>query len=307
MLVIGAVGAALAATEACVIDSVCYTDEDCGEGRSCVTRGANKGRCIEGECLEDADCGDPAFVCRDHRCRPRSVPADGAAPDGATGDGPTSDGTGDASAQDDATSRCPAEMVAVGQAFCIDIYEASRPDATEQSAGSDDSRATSRKGVLPWRVAGNAEAQAACQAAGKDLCTPLQWRTACRGPGDTDYAYGDDYDPTICNGIDRFCDCGAGGACADRDPCPFAGCYHVCSAAFGLRPTGDSPGCRSTEGVFDLNGNLWEHVKGGDDTQVRGGAYNCSDSAALHRCDYIPGDWTPSARGFRCCAPLQGR
>jgi len=42
-------------------------------------------------------------------------------------------------------------------------------------------------------------------------------------------------------------------------------------------------------------------VAGGSDMTVRGGAFNCNDSAALHKCAYVPGNWTPSARGFRCC------
>ena len=57
-------------------------------------------------------------------------------------------------------------MVKVGDSFCIDTYEASRPDATADSAGTDESLATSRVGVLPWQVADNQTARAACLAAG---------------------------------------------------------------------------------------------------------------------------------------------
>jgi formylglycine-generating enzyme required for sulfatase activity len=169
-------------------------------------------------------------------------------------------------------------MVAVADTFCIDRYEASRSDATAASAGTDDSAAKSISGVIPWQVADNASAEAACMALGKRLCRPAEWQLACAGPDRTVYGYGNTYEPTTCNGIDTY----------GRD-------------AFHLMPTGSFADCKSEWGAFDLNGNLWEHVAGGSDKSIRGGAYNCSDSATLHRCDYIPGSWTPSARGFRCC------
>ena len=174
---------------------------------------------------------------------------------------------------------CPEDMVAVGNAFCIDRYEASRPDATDSSSGKDESRALSRAGVLPWRLGDdNAGARAACVAAGKDLCTEMQWSLACEGSRKTVYGYGNEYEPETCNGIDLF---GAG--------------------SHKLLPTGALEDCHSDHGVFDINGNLWEHVLGGSGATVRGGAYDCSDSRRLHRCDYIPISWTPLSLGFRCC------
>ena len=78
---------------------------------------------------------------------------------------------------------------------------------------------------------------------------------------------------------------------------------------FKLMPTGSFPDCNNDYGAFDMSGNLWEHTAGGSDMTIRGGAYNCSDSKTLHRCDYVPGNWVPSARGFRCCVDgvLEGR
>jgi len=175
--------------------------------------------------------------------------------------------------------RCSSDMVEVAETFCIDTHEASRPDATASSAGTDGSRATSRKGVLPWQVLSNAEADQACKAAGKRLCTPAEWELACKGPEKTAYAYGESYQPTTCNGIDAFAEW-----------------------EFHLAATGSFAGCTNGWGVLDMNGNLWEHVAGGNEKTIRGGAYNCSDSKTLHRCDYIPGNWAPTARGFRCCA-----
>jgi formylglycine-generating enzyme required for sulfatase activity len=169
-------------------------------------------------------------------------------------------------------------MVNVANLVCMDIYEASRPDATRTSAGRNDARATNRKGVLPWQVKDNAEAAAACKAAGKRLCTAGEWQKACQGPKGTVYVYGDTYEPKTCNGIDTF---------PNWD--------------FHLAPTGDFPECTNVYGVLDISGNLWEHIKDGSKKLVRGGAYNCSDSSALHKCAYVPRNWEPSALGFRCC------
>jgi hypothetical protein len=234
---------------------------------------------IDERCYQNADCPAPQ-VCNskgfcvwqcieDRECGPGFSCVDHVCRL-AAGDGGVSDGGG----------ACPSDMVLVANAFCIDRYEASRADATAQSPGTSEV-ATSRAGVLPWEVRDNATAQAACAAAGKRLCFPEEWRLACSGAGGRVYAYGNTYDPTACNGIDAF----------GRN-------------AFHLTPTGSFPRCVSPEGAYDLNGNLWEHVNGGSDFTVRGGAFNCSDSATLHRCDYIPGSWAPLARGFRCCRGL---
>lgn len=177
--------------------------------------------------------------------------------------------------------KCPPDMVKVADAFCVDIYEASRPDATQSSGGAKTGAAISRKGVIPWLVSGNEEATAACQAAGKRLCTPTEWQTACQGSQKQVYGYGNTYEPKTCNGIDTF------GPWQDYK--------------FKLMPTGSFPGCKNDWGAFDMNGNVWEHVKDGSALNVRGGAFNCSDSRELHKCTYIPG-WRPSALGFRCCS-----
>ncbi len=223
----------------------CYGDRDCPASRTC---NKTSGVC-EHECDETRPC-NAGFECVDKHCTPRP--------------------------QQPIT--CPADMAKVADTFCVDTFEASRPDATSTSSGKDGSRAVSAAGVLPWQVVDNATAEAACKASGKRLCASEEWRVACTGPQGTHYAYGDDYDPRICNGIDAF----------GRND-------------FGLAPTGSFSGCTNAWGVFDMNGNLWEHVSGGNDMTIRGGAFNCVDSATLHRCDYVPGNWTPSARGFRCC------
>lgn len=53
---------------------------------------------------------------------------------------------------------------------CIDIHAASRRDATADSAGRDESFATSRPGAIPWTNLTFQEAVEACGRAGKFLC-----------------------------------------------------------------------------------------------------------------------------------------
>ncbi len=220
------------------------------------------GCAVSGLCFEDSDCL-PGHRCNAAgACEERPVIDSGPRPDGRT------------------PIRCPLPgMVKVADLFCIDIHEASRPDATASSTGSDSSKAVTCKGVLPWQVTHNLEADKACKAAGKRLCDPAEWEAACRGPNKTIYGYGDTYEKKTCNGIDAFE-----------------------AWKFHLTPTGAFAGCTNGYGVFDMNGNLWEHVRGGDGKTIRGGAFNCSDSRTLHRCDYVPGSWNPTAQGFRCCA-----
>ncbi len=175
---------------------------------------------------------------------------------------------------------CPEGMASIEDTYCIDIYEASKPDATAISEGSDTSKAVSQAGVRPWRIGdNNAAAEAACEAAGKRLCTAAEWEFSCRGVNKTVYGYGDTYDPVICNGLDTYG-----------------------RSNFKIMPTGSFPACTNGWGVYDMSGNLWEHTANGSGKTVRGGAFNCVDSETNHKCSYIPTTWTPSAMGFRCCA-----
>lgn len=206
-------------------------------------------------------------------------------------------------------SRCPVGMVATSGTTCLDRFEASRPDATAVSMGTDTSKATSRVGVLPWFPVDITTARAACTAAGKRLCKQDEMHSACRGPADTTYAYGDTYAPKTCNGIDTYCNCDSAN-CAGVQPCPYPGCYDRspegvigkgCGAALRVMPTGSFPGCVNEYGAFDLSGNVWELVdRGTNESWYMGGAFNCLDSKALHRCNSL--EQNISARGFRCCA-----
>lgn len=252
----------------CVKDSDCDDDYECKEKRcvirtnppTCVKdteciRGyeCQEERCVARQnpltCVKDSDCDD-AYECQEERCVLKPKPA------------------------------CPEGMALISNAYCIDKFEASRPDASKTSIGSDESMASSRPNVQPWQIGDdNAKAALACKNAGKRLCTPTEWGFACHGVNNTVYGYGDEYNIYTCNGLDTHGDW-----------------------MFHILPTQSLPDCHNGWGVYDLNGNLWEHTADGSGKTVRGGAFNCADSQTNHRCDYVPNYWTPSALGFRCCA-----
>ncbi|MBW2458467.1 MAG: hypothetical protein JRI68_28465 [Deltaproteobacteria bacterium] len=177
----------------------CSADEDCGPGEIC-----SLGQCVSGCREEDDRCPD-GEICVGGQCF--------ALPEGGLDSAP------DADAAEVGPVDCPDDMVEV-VGFCMDRYEASRPDATDTSYGEDNSMATSRPDVLPWHPVGKSTAAGACALAGKRLCTPAEFQTTCSGSNGTVYAYGDDYDPLICNGIDTNCYCGSGSACQSVTPCP---------------------------------------------------------------------------------------
>ena len=210
---------------------------------------------------------------------------------------------------DEDACACPEDMVEVGGSFCMDRYEASRPDATGASYGVTTTHATSRPGVLPWFPIAVGPARAACEAADKRLCLETEVLLACQGSTPTTYVYGDTYSADTCNGIDAFCTCDAP-QCAALDTCPYPHCRSYgpdgtagagCGASFHAVPTGSFSDCVNEWGAFDITGNVWELVDmGSEESWYKGGAYNCGDSEWLHRCTALYQNI--SAKGFRCCA-----
>jgi len=82
-------------------------------------------------------------------------------------------------------------------------YEASRPDAAEEDAGSSTLRACSKANALPWTSVSFEGAKAACEAAGYRMCSASEWQDACEGAGSASYPYGDEYAANTCNGADH--------------------------------------------------------------------------------------------------------
>ncbi len=215
--------------------------------------------------------------------------------------------------------QCPDDMVlveadaelGVSRPFCVDIYEASRSDATETEMGTDTSMAVSQPGVIPWHVNPmTADAfdqfKAACEAADKRICEKSEWYSVCAGPQRTSYVWGDSFDRMICNCVDTFCE----EYCRDhpeiQDCDTGSNCGYTYNS-FHVVPTGRFQDCVSASGAYDVCGNVWEIVPSSDDGrgyEVRGGAYNCAGAEQRLQCTYNAG-WTALYAGFRCCKDPQ--
>lgn len=211
---------------------------------------------------------------------------------------------------------CPDDMVfipanpdlGIDCPFCIDKYEVSHTDSTATDPGSDNSIAVSRAGVIPWNINPMTEdafdeMKAAAAAAGKRLCTAAEWTAACSGTSGLTYAFGNTFYPLTCNCIDSFCaeHCSdvsipAGECNTDANCGSIYICYHVV-------PTGEFTACQSGQGVFDLNGNVWELVISPTDPrgyEIRGGSFNEANAASRLQCSFNA-NWQIFYAGFRCC------
>jgi hypothetical protein len=119
-----------------------------------------------------------------------------------------------ATAEPAEASPCPDGMALVTSAsadkrFCVDRYEAAlvevQPDGTERPfphylpVDGHDVRAVSEAGVFPQGFISEVQAQDACAASGKRLCSHDEWKTACRGPANTTFPYGEGRRPGVCH------------------------------------------------------------------------------------------------------------
>ena len=210
---------------------------------------------------------------------------------------------------------CPKGMAWVAQSFCIDRYEAwleQREDDTWQASSPYDTvsgrevRAVVGAGEVPQGYISGDEAEAACAASGKRLCSSEEWLAACRGPDSWTYPYGDSYQSGACN--DRY----SGGHPVVDYFGTTEGVWdseHMNDPGINQQPGtvargGEYAACESAWGVFDLHGNLHEWVADEDGT-FRGGFYadasingaGCGYSTTAHSRTYH--DYST---GFRCCA-----
>ena len=95
-----------------------------------------------------------------------------------------------------------------------------------------------RAGELPRNDVSWLEADEACRALGKRLCSSDEWERACRGTAGHRYAYGRNRLPHFCNTPYR----------------------HHGEGPLPLAPAGSHAKCVSEDGVYDLNGSLSEWV-----------------------------------------------
>lgn len=189
-------------------------------------------------CSSDSDCDGEGETCAwDDVCRKENVKPTTEVCNGLDDD---CDGSVDnhyGRASNTACGACPHNMVRAevstltgGSEFvCVDLYEASRPDATDDDQGSSNTHAVSQEGVLPWTGVNAREALAACQAdelrelvggdedssrrrrvvPPKTLCKVDQWAQICAGEkleggsaGSLQrYPYGNDYVAGQCNDL----------------------------------------------------------------------------------------------------------
>jgi len=210
---------------------------------------------------------------------------------------------------------CPSGMALVEGAVCIDRWEASlvevvgpkneRPFSPYEGVKGRRVRAVSRAGVAPQAYVSRNEAEAACRASGKRLCTDEEWIRACKGKRPTQFPYGDERRAGYCNdhglspltvlhanlGDDRFL------PEPMNDP-------HLNQVPGTLARTGAFKRCTNSYGVFDMVGNVHEWTADPAGT-FRGGYYldthingdGCDYRTVAHGATYH--DYST---GFRCCA-----
>lgn len=183
---------------------------------------------------------------------------------------------------------------------CIDRFEASRGGSMPDEDGDHAGAARSVSMAVPWVNVTALEAAAACDDAGKSLCTHQQWQNACYqvfldGQGNScrerprlecssawPFPYGPEYNPEVCHGPDRN--------------------------SAGPDPTGAHPACAGATGALDIVGNVAEWVIIEDELGAMTGFGIAGGSFASGRADVScgglqipePGASGPDI-GFRCC------
>jgi len=160
--------------------------------------------------------------------------------------------------------------------FYIDRFE--HPNV-QKGADGKAPRPTTR---VTWK-----DAAAACEEAGKRLCTAEEWEKACKGPGNQIYAYGDKFE----------LDTEPKNPCGDR----MSTDYRI----------GDLQSCISGYGVYGMSGGPREwtatQASSSDRRVVKGGMK--ANHARGSRCAFAVDEFEGYAEGtlsFRCCLSAAG-
>ena len=208
-----------------------------------------------------------------------------------------------------AEGSCPSDMAFAGGS-CVDKWEASlveiKDDGTEvpyspyEAPNGHHVRAVSRAGVVPQAHMSMVEAKRACSASGKRLCKAPEWKTACRGPENTKFPYGNERQANVCVDTNRTSPVnklhgGEHSARTMNDPL-------LNQQDNTLATTGEAAQCTNGYGVYDMVGNIHEWT---DDGSFRGGYYLDTEMNG-DGCEYRTTAHSPIyydySTGFRCCA-----
>ena len=183
---------------------------------------------------------------------------------------------------------CASGMAMVEGTFCMDIYEY-----------------PNRKGDRPAVGVSWTDAEKACRAVGKRLCTDAEWAFACAGPDCFMRHTPGDYSSETCNlGLGFYGEAGpriSGWRPDMQEPGPYDDTVNP-----ELAPGAAFFACDSPYGPADLVGNLWEWIAdthkrpnvhgvriGGNPSQFEP---NCGDASWYDASTTLP------HLGFRCCA-----
>jgi hypothetical protein len=202
--------------------------------------------------------------------------------------------------------------------FCIDQFEASTEEweGTEWVPSSPYSlvegrilRAVSESGRVPQAYISGEEAEAACEAASKRLCSSEEWLSACQGSAMNTWPYGGEYLAGACNDsysgshplVDYF---GTSDGIWDST--------HMNDPGINQQPgtlaaSGDFPDCLSEWGTLDQHGNLHEWVAD-EDGVFRGGFYadaSINGAGCLYATTAHSRTYHDYSTGFRCCSASQ--
>jgi formylglycine-generating enzyme len=139
---------------------------------------------------------------------PRDAAAKDAAPIVDANEADVTDADADPDATEAGALICPQGMVSINDQFCMDLYEGSLVEITEEgekpfphwmSPDEHTVRAVSQPTVPPQGYISAASAAEACSAAGKRLCSLKEWKSACMGKNKYTFPYGTAREPGRCN------------------------------------------------------------------------------------------------------------
>ena len=269
------------------------------------------GRCVDVSLCEGTPtpglCPGPAAI----QCCTPGTPADGGS---STCDPDARPLPNEGLSEEPGDAGCPAGMVRITDALCIDRFEASLVEILADGSTRVWSpyfeprdvrvRALSLRGAVPQGYIRQTQAAAACAEAGKRLCTDAEWLRACQGASGTTYPYGATRVPGACN--DARAQHPAVEYFGTTESWIYSRLDHPCLSQLpeSLAPTGDHAACATEDGVMDMMGNLHEWTADPAGT-FRGGFYvdtRINGEGCLYRTTAHDVSHRDYSTGFRCCA-----